>query len=78
MGNRMHQPSEGMRRLGIVIGIVGALAWTLLFLANVDFNRITPGGWVLFLIGILVCFGLGFGVIWAIDWIVSGFRQGKT
>jgi hypothetical protein len=74
----MHRPSEGMRRLGIVVGVVGALTWIILFLRNVDLDRITPGGWVLFLIGSLMCFGLGFTVFWGIDWVMSGFREGKN
>jgi hypothetical protein len=70
--------SEGMRRLGIVVGIVAMLGWIIIFMVGSEgFTRIEPLGWVIFLIGVLVCFGLGLGLIWAIDWVISGFRQGR-
>jgi hypothetical protein len=73
----MHRPSEGMRRLGIVIGIVASVTWFIFIMgASNGFARVEPSGWVIFLIGIPTCFGLGFLVIWGIDWVNAGFRQG--
>jgi hypothetical protein len=74
----MYRPSEGMRRLGIVVGGVAILGWIIIIMVGTNgFTRITLLEWVIFLIGIPICFGLGFGLIWAIDWVVSGFREGR-
>ena len=73
----MHRPSEGMKRLGIALGIVASAAWIIfIMIASNGFARVEPRGWVIFLIGIPTCFGLGFLVIWGIDWVMTGFRQG--
>jgi len=54
-----------------------ALAWILIVMAGSGL-RDDPLAWIFFFLGIPTCFGLGFGVIWAIDWVISGFRQGRT
>ncbi len=72
----MHRPSEGMRRLGLVVGVVGAVAWVI-FVAVVSkgFSQIQLRGWVIFLVGIPFFFVLCFLVIWAVDWMIAGFRM---
>lgn len=74
----MHRPSEGMRRLGIVFGVVGALAW-IIYVAVVSegFSQIQPRGWVIFLVGVPFFFVLCFVVIWMVDWVIAGFRMGS-
>jgi len=73
----MHKPSEGMRRLGIALGVVASVTWVIFVMhASNGFTRIEGWGWVIFLIGIPTCFGLVVLVIWGIDWVISGFRQG--
>jgi hypothetical protein len=64
-----------MRRLAIVTGTVTGLAWLLIVMAGRGPQNWL--GWLFFFIGIPISFGLGFGVIWAIDWVISGFREGR-
>jgi len=75
----VHKPSEGMRRLGIVLGILGAIGW-IFFVADQSkgFVRITDRGWIVFWVGIPVSFGIMNLAIRAIDWVFVGFgRQQK-
>jgi hypothetical protein len=61
------------------MGTLAALAWIfIVMIGSAGFTHIEPHGWVIFLIGVPMCFGLEFGAIWAIDWVISGFREGRT
>ena len=75
----MHRlSSEGMRRLAIVVGVAASLAWTVLVMViSRAFLYLQPRGWLLFLIGIPISFCLGFSLIWAIDWVMAGFRVSR-
>jgi len=57
----MHKVPEGIRRLGILLGIVAAVGWVI-FIATVSdgFESIQPAGWVIFLLGIPAAFGVVF------------------
>jgi hypothetical protein len=78
MANKLHRPSEGMRRLAIILGIVVSAAWIIITAVESNgFDHMERHEWVIFVIGIQICFGLGFGAIWAIDWVISGFREGR-
>ena len=70
--------SEGLRRLAILVGVAASIAWIIfvMVLSRV-FLYLQPRGWLLFLIGIPICFGLGFSLVWAIDWVMAGFRQSR-
>ena len=60
-----------MRRLAIIIGTVVSIVWIILVLfapGHLDWKD-----WIIFLIGIPICFGFGFLLIWATDW--AGFLQ---
>lgn len=70
--------SEGMRRLAIVVGVVASIAWVVFVMViSRVFLYLQPRGWLLFLIGIPVAFGLGFSLVWAVDWVMAGFRQSR-
>ena len=60
-----------MRRLAIVIGIAVSIVWIILVLFAP--NRLDWGDWIVFLIGIPICFGFSFLLSWAID--RAGFLQ---
>jgi hypothetical protein len=73
----MYKPSEGMRRLGITAGVLSSVAWVV-FVAVVSngFAKTQTLVGIIYFVGVPVCFALGFIVIWSIDWIGSGFREG--
>jgi hypothetical protein len=73
----MHRPSEGMRRLAIVIGVVASIAWIIFVVSVALFSLFDALAWSIFLAGIPICFGLGFLLIWGIDWVIAGFRQAR-
>ena len=60
-----------MRRLAIVIGTAVSIVWIILALfapARLDWED-----WIVLLIGIPICFGFSFLLIWAVD--RAGFLQ---
>ena len=67
----VHKFSEGVRRLAIVIGTAVSIVWIILALfapARLDWED-----WIVLLIGIPICFGFSFLLIWAVDRV--GFLQ---
>ena len=83
----MFRPSEGMRRLGIAVGVVAVMSWVaamswILFTMVRDKADLSPRVWGLFLMSVIVIgvptfFLLGLLVIRGIDWVVAGFRHEK-
>ena len=73
----MQMTSEGMRRLGIMLGVLASVAW-IIFVAVLSngFADIQPRGWLIFFIGIPISFGIMFLVVWGVDWVIAGFRTG--
>ena len=67
----VHKLSEGMTRLAIIIGTAVSIVWIVLVLFVSD--RLDWKDWIIFFIGIPICFGFGFMLIWATDW--AGFLQ---
>jgi hypothetical protein len=67
--------SEGLRRLAIVCAVVAPLTW-LVYIGKVSngFAQVQPLGWVIVVLGIPVSLALSFVVVWAIDWVLAGFR----
>lgn len=73
---RMHKPSEGMRRLGIVLGAFAATSWlTFIFIASDGFIKMNPTAWTALVLGMVVTFSLAVGATWGIDWVMAGFRE---
>ena len=72
----VHNTSEGMRRLAIFVGTIATVVWVA-FVANGSngFAGVSAGGWAIFWVGVPMTFVFGFATIWAIDWIVAGFRK---
>ena len=69
--------TEGMKRLGIVLGVLAAVAWVIsIAVISAGFAKVQPIGWVIFFVGIPVSFGATFLVIWGVDWVIAGFRAG--
>jgi len=73
----MQMTSEGMRRLGILLGALASVAW-IIYIAVLSngFTDVKPLGWLIFFVGIPVSFGIMFLVICGIDWVIAGFRAG--
>jgi hypothetical protein len=71
--------SEGMRRLAIVCGVIGAITW-LVFIGKVSngFSEVQPVGWLILVLGVPVSFALGFVVVWAVDWVMAGFVSSRS
>ncbi len=72
---RRAEINKGVKRLAILLGVVGSLSW-LVFVAmetNVSLNTIPFRGWVFFVITLLLCFLAPFGVVQAIAWIIRTF-----
>ncbi len=81
VGPLMYRPSEGMRRLGIAVGVVAVMSWIVFMMVGTkaDFS---PREWTVFLVAMVVIgvpsfFLLGVLVSRGIEWIVAGFRQDK-
>lgn len=69
---------EGMRRLGIVFGVLAAFCWgVLIAFASDGFKIMSLRAWVIFLLGFPASFGITYLMAWVIDWIVAGFRTGS-
>ncbi len=71
----MHKSSEGMRRLGIVFGVVAAIFWVVLFFPLVagvysegHFRGVAPAGWV---VVIWVVFVFVFVVVFVLGVLVA-------
>lgn len=72
----MQMSSEGMRRLGIALGVLASVAWIIYAVVETNgFTQLDPRGWLIFFVGIPVSFGIIFLVIWAVDWVITGFRN---
>ena len=72
----MQMSSEGMRRLGIVLGVLASIAWIIYIADQLNgFANVQLLGWLVFFAGIPVSFGIMFLVIWAVDWVIIGFRN---
>lgn len=69
--------SEGMRRLGIMMGALASVAWIICIAILLNgFADIQPLGWLIFFIDIPISFGIMFLVVWGVDWVIAGFRTG--
>jgi hypothetical protein len=73
----MQMTSEGMKRLGIVLGVLASIAWimSIAVLSN-GFAHVKLLGWFIFFLGIPVSFGIMLLVVWGVDWVIAGFRTG--
>jgi hypothetical protein len=73
----MQMTSEGMKRLGVALGVLASVAWviSIAVLSN-GFAQVKPLGWFIFFLGIPVSFGIMFLVVWGVDWVIAGFRTG--
>lgn len=67
-----------MRRLGIAVGVLASAGWvTYIAIISKGFEQVQLLGWLIFAVGIPVSFGIGFLVVWGVDWVIAGFRTGK-
>jgi hypothetical protein len=73
----MQMTSEGMKRLGIVLGVLASVSWiiSIAVLSN-GFAHVQSLGRFIFFLGIPVSFGIMFLVVWGVDWVIAGFRSG--
>jgi hypothetical protein len=70
--------TEGLKRLGIVLGVLAAFAWVILSaVVSEGFAKVQPLGWVIFIVGIPASFGATFLLIRGIDWVIAGFGAGS-
>jgi hypothetical protein len=66
--------NAGVKRLAILLGIVGALAW---FILNVVFlmpSRTSLREWEIVVASTLVLFIVPFALVYCIAWVIRGFR----
>jgi hypothetical protein len=76
--SKMEIMTEGMRRLGIVLGVLASAAWVIsIALISKGYAQIQPLGWAIFIVGIPASFGTTFFLVWGIDWVIAGFRDGS-
>ncbi len=70
--------TEGMRRLDVAVGVLASAAWVIyIAIVSTGFEQVQPLGWLIFVVGIPVSFGIGFLVVWGVDWVIAGFRTGS-
>jgi len=74
--------SEGMRRLSILLGLLGLLGWIIFALVVTEcfsgFNLINWQEWIILLAGLPTSFLLPFWGVRGIAWVVEGFRSDKS
>lgn len=70
--------SEGIRRLSILLGLLGLLGWIIFaFVVTECFTDVKLQGWFILFIGLPTSFFLPFWVVRGIAWVVEGFRSDK-
>lgn len=71
--------SEGMRRLSILLGLLGLLGWIIFALVVFDrANSIEWQGWLILIAGLPTSFFFPFWIVRGIAWVVEGFKSDKT
>jgi hypothetical protein len=66
--------TEGMKRLGIVVGVLAAVAWVILCaVVSNGFAKVQPLGWIIFIVGVPGSFAAAFLLVRGVDWIIAGF-----
>lgn len=72
----MKGASEGVRRLALLLGMIGSTAW-LIFAAFVTqfFTQCDGSGWAVFFVGMGICFLFPFLVVQGTAWVIRGFRE---
>jgi hypothetical protein len=76
-GNSSSRLQEGFRRLSHLLGGLGSLSWVVYaFVASKEFSTLKGGYWVLFILGIPVCFAVPFLLVKVVYWVIAGFMGG--
>ncbi len=74
----MAASSEGVRRLSLLAGAIGAFLWfAYVFMETKGFGNLEPKGWPIFMGGLVVCFVGPFVFVRAAGWVVDGFTGKK-
>ncbi len=74
----MATSSEGVRRLSLFAGVIGAFLWfAYAFMESNAFSRIKPDEWLIVAGGLVVCFFVPFLFVRAAAWVVGGFTSKK-
>ena len=72
----MATSSQGVRRLSLFAGAIGAFLWfAYVFLESNAFSRIKPDEWLIVIGGLVVCFLVPFVFVRAAAWVVGGFTE---
>ncbi len=73
--------TEGIRRLSILLGLLGLLGWIIFALVVTEFfknaNSIELQGWLILFAGLPTSFFFPFWIVRGIAWVVEGFRSDK-
>ena len=75
--------SEGVRRLSILLGFFGAIAWIIFiiivtnFFASKEVKLYSLAEWLIIVCGLGLGFLLPFAITKGIAWVIEGFKQDK-
>lgn len=71
--------SEGVKRLSLLLGVLGALAWitSIVIVIFID-GRPPPIVWLIIVCGLVISFLLPFWITKGIAWVIDGFKQDKS
>lgn len=72
----MEKYREGFRRLSVSLGIVGVIAWVILFISIdglKDLDEITIWAWLFLVVLTVLAYFIPYFVIKGIYWVFSGF-----
>ena len=73
--------SEGIRRLSILLGILGSIGWIIfVFISSNGYSGLltfTIRIWMIVIAGIPVCFFAFFGLVQGMAWVFEGFIRDK-
>ncbi len=73
--------SEGVKRLSLLLGVLGALGWiTFVVIVTELFTTVTHSlkPWLIIVFGLVLAFLLPFGITKGIAWVIDGFKQDKS
>lgn len=73
--------SEGVKRLSLLLGVLGALGWIIFLLVETKFFTeivYSTKVWAIIVCGLVISFLLPFGITKGIAWVIDGFKHEKS
>ena len=67
--------SEGVRRLSLFGGGIGALLWLVYLLQNANLSALRPVEWLIVICGFVFFPFVGFALVRLVAWVIFGFMR---